>query len=157
MLAQEQLKQLQQLTNSLSNEELIWTQGFLAGVLSTKTVGSNTQPLPVTTSATKKLTILYGTETGNSKSLATRFAQRSKQSGIVSKLVSLDQYRLTDLSKEENLLVVMSTHGEGEPPATAKKFYEYVHTDSVKLSKTNFAVLALGDTAYPLFCKAGED
>ena len=54
-------------------------------------------------------------------------------------------------------MVVISTHGEGEPPASAKKFYDYVQDDTLKLSKTNFAVIALGDSAYPLFCKAGED
>ena len=155
MLAEARLKQLNELAGALSNEELIWTQGYLAGVLSVKNVSTPNQ-VPAA-NASKKLSIVYGTETGNSKNLATRFAQKAKQSGITSKLTALDQYRLTDLPKEENLVVVISTHGEGEPPASAKKFYDHLHDQPVKLSKTNFAVLALGDSAYPLFCKAGED
>ena len=43
---------------------------------------------------------------------------------------------------------------DGEPPAAAKKFYDYIHGNTFLLDKLNYAVLALGDTAYPLFCKA---
>ena len=51
----------------------------------------------------------------------------------------------------------MSTQGDGEPPTGAKKFYDYLLENEVKLDKLKYSVLALGDTSYPLFCKAGED
>jgi sulfite reductase (NADPH) flavoprotein alpha-component len=158
MLAEPQLKQLQSLTGTLSNDELIWTQGFLAGVLSTK--GDKQSPVeavPVLPVVVKKVSIFYGTETGNAKALAMQFAQKAKRTGQPIKLVSLDQYRPEDLAKEENALLIISTHGEGEPPASAKKFFEYIHQQTPSISHLNYAVLALGDTAYPLFCKAGED
>ena len=104
-----------------------------------------------------KITIAYGTETGNSKKLATDFAAKAKKNGINAKLVSLDQYRLNDLAKEEYFFTVISTQGDGEPPAAAKKFYDHIHQNGFKLEKLKYGVLALGDTAYPLFCKAGED
>jgi sulfite reductase (NADPH) flavoprotein alpha-component len=104
-----------------------------------------------------KITIVYGTETGNSKRLATDFAARAKQNKIVAKVVGMDQYRLTDLSKEEYLLAVVSTHGEGEPPIAAKKFYDHIHNNGFKLDQLKYSVLALGDTSYPLFCKTGEE
>ena len=104
-----------------------------------------------------KITIAYGTETGNSKKLATDFAAKAKKHGIHAKVQSLDQYRLNDLAKEEYFLAVISTHGDGEPPAAAKKFYDHVHQNGFKLDKLKYSVLALGDTSYPLFCKAGED
>ena len=105
----------------------------------------------------KKITIAYGTESGNSKKIANLFASQAKQEGIQAKLVSLDQYRLTDLAKEEYFLTVISTQGEGEPPASAKKFYDHIHQNGFKLPKLKYGVLALGDTSYPMFCKAGED
>ncbi len=82
---------------------------------------------------------------------------KAKQNKIVAKVVGMDQYRLTDLAKEEYLLAVVSTHGEGEPPIAAKKFYDHIHNNGFKLEKLKYSVLALGDTSYPLFCKTGED
>ena len=93
----------------------------------------------------------------NSKKLATDFAAKAKKNGIVAKVVGTDQYRFSDLSREEFLFIIISTHGEGDPPDAAKKFYDYIHTEHLQLSKLNYAVLALGDTSYPLFCKTGED
>ena len=64
---------------------------------------------------------------------------------------------MTDLPKEEYFLTVISTQGEGEPPASAKKFYDHIHQNGFNLPKLKYGVLALGDTSYPMFCKAGED
>jgi sulfite reductase (NADPH) flavoprotein alpha-component len=118
---------------------------------------AQTEVAVATAASIQKITIAYGTETGNSKKVATDFAMKAKKNGIVAKVVSLDQYRLNDLSKEEYFFTVISTQGEGEPPATAKKFYDHIHLNGFKLDKLKFGVLALGDTSYPLFCKVGED
>jgi len=154
MLADVKLKVLEELIKHSNNEELIWMNGYLNGIVKNKTITAD----PVAeNAAAKKITIVYGTETGNSKRLATDFAAKAKQKHIHAKVVGLDQYRLTDLTKEEYLLAVVSTHGDGEPPAAAKKFYDHIHNNGFKLEKLQYGVLALGDTSYPLFCKTGED
>jgi sulfite reductase (NADPH) flavoprotein alpha-component len=152
MLANPKLQTLQELVDSSTQEELIWMNGYLAGLVKFG-VSANTQPK----TAINKLTIVFGTDTGNSKKLASDFATKAKRSNIQVKLQSLDQYRLSDLQKEEYLFVVISTHGEGEPPAAAKKFYDFIHSNALELNALKYSVLALGDSAYPLFCKAGED
>ncbi|MEP6951490.1 MAG: flavodoxin domain-containing protein [Ginsengibacter sp.] len=154
MLAEDKLKILRDLISNLSNEELAWMNGYLNGIVSTH---ESKEIKPVVKNGINKITIAYGTETGNSKKLATEFAAKAKKQGIHAKVQSLDQYRLTDLTKEEYFLAVISTHGDGEPPAAAKKFYDHVHQNGFKLDKLKYSVLALGDTSYPLFCKAGED
>jgi sulfite reductase (NADPH) flavoprotein alpha-component len=154
-MSPEKKQQIREYIDSLNKQEQTWTNGYLEGVLN-----GNNSPEPAThkTSAeNKKITIAYGTESGNSKKIANLFASRAKQEGIHAKLVSLDQYRLTDLPKEEYFLTVISTQGEGEPPASAKKFYDHIHQNGFKLPKLKYGVLALGDTSYPMFCKAGED
>lgn len=159
MLSQFKLKIVQDLINTSTKEELIWLNGYLAGLLSNGAV-SETPSAAAASAPVKnpgKVTIVYGTETGNSKKVATDFALKAKKSSINAKVISLDQYRLTDLPKEEYLLAVISTQGEGEPPAAAKKFYDHIHQNGFKLEKLKYSVLALGDTSYPLFCKAGED
>jgi sulfite reductase (NADPH) flavoprotein alpha-component len=153
MLAENKLKILLDLIKQSTNEELVWMNGYLNGIVLTK----STEEKTITKNGINKITIAYGTETGNSKKLATEFAAKAKKQGIHAKVQSMDQYRLNDLAKEEYFLAVISTHGDGEPPAAAKKFYDHVHNNGFKLDKLKYSVLALGDTSYPLFCKAGED
>ena len=153
MLIEQKLNSLLELINTSTNDELIWINGYLNGILSKQTPGVKV----ATKNAVQKITIVYGTETGNSKRLATDFAAKVKKLGHHAKIQGLDQYRITDLSKEEYLLTIMSTHGDGEPPVAAQKFYDFVHQNDMKLSKLKYSVLALGDSGYPLFCKAGED
>src|SRR4249919_1546678 len=115
MLTETKWKILLDLINSSSKEELIWMNGYLSGLVAQ---GNLKQDQPTTGKpAIGKITIAYGTETGNSKKLATDFAAKAKKNGINAKLVSMDQYRLNDLSKEEYFLAVISTQGDGEPPA----------------------------------------
>ncbi len=154
MLANSKIKIVEDLVSDLTKEEIIWLNGYLAGMVSSESKKEQTSSA---TPLVNKITIAYGTETGNAKKLATSLAAIAKKKGILSKLVALDQYRLTDLSKEEWFFTIISTQGEGEPPATAKKFYDHLHQNDLSLSKLKYGVLALGDTAYPLFCKAGED
>jgi sulfite reductase (NADPH) flavoprotein alpha-component len=153
-MSPEKKKQIRDFIDSLDRQDQIWTHGFLEGLLNGST---SEEPVAPKISSDKKITIAYGTESGNSKKVANLFASRAKQEGIHAKLVSLDQYRLTDLAKEEYFLTVISTQGEGEPPASAKKFYDHIHQNGFKLPKLKYGVLALGDTSYPMFCKAGED
>ncbi len=158
MLPEHKLKAFLDLLKSSGREELAWMNGYLAGLLASGQEQQAPVPVqPVSQSALPKITIAYGTETGNSKKLAIDFATQAKKNGINAKLVSLDQYRVNDLSKEEYFFTVISTQGEGEPPAAAKKFYDHIHQNGFKLEHLKYGVLALGDTSYPLFCKAGED
>lgn len=162
MLGDSKFKILLDLVNNASKEELVWMNGYLNGVVSKfspqpATAATDANPVGSNAKGVNKITIVYGTETGNSKRLATKFASRAKKNSIHAKVVGMDQYRLTDLQKEEYLLAVISTQGEGEPPVSAKKFYDHIHQNGFKLEKLKFSVLALGDTSYPLFCKTGEE
>lgn len=154
MLSEDKLHKIKDFTASLSREELIWLNGYIAGqagILQGASVNGTPNGAPV------KITLVYGTETGNSKKLATHLAGIAKKKGITVKLVGLDQYRFNDLTKEEYFFVVISTQGEGEPPILAQKFYSHIHESSVDLKRMKFGVLALGDSSYAQFCKTGED
>ena len=152
MLGEANHKIFTDLINNASKEELLWMNEYLNQVLPKQSLS-----MAVGNSAVSKITIVYGTETGNSKRLATDFASKAKQQSIHAKVIGMDQYRLTDLTKEEYLLAVISTHGEGEPPLAAKKFYDHIHQNGFKLNSLKYSVLALGDTSYPLYCKTGEE
>ncbi len=156
MLAEHKLKQLQEILNGSAREELIWINGYISAIINGNVPADKVSDAGVA-AVSKKITIVYGTETGNSKKLATDLAAKAKKKSIPVKLASLDQYRVTDLTKEENLFVVISTQGDGEPPVAAQKFYDHIHRNGFRLDHMKYSVLALGDTSYPLFCKTGED
>jgi len=155
MLVESRLKTLQEFISASTRDELVWVNGYLNGILS-RNETNEVQPVSKN-NGVNKITIAYATETGNSKRLATEFAAKAKKQGIHAKVHGLDQYKLNDLSKEEYFLAIVSTHGDGEPPVAAKKFYDHIHQNGFQLSKLKYSVLALGDSSYPLFCKAGED
>jgi sulfite reductase (NADPH) flavoprotein alpha-component len=154
MLDASKMKLVEALVAGSQTEELIWLNGYIAGLLEGKR-GQQPEAAPAKSSV-NKITIAFGTETGNSKKLASSFAAKAKKAGINARIADLNQYRLNDLQKEEYFITIVSTHGDGEPPAAAKKFFDHIHANGFKLEKMNYGVLALGDTSYPLFCKAGE-
>ncbi|ALG69126.1 diflavin oxidoreductase [Beggiatoa leptomitoformis] len=167
MLTEITQKTFNELLKTAQRDELIWMSGFLSGLVARDSLAFTTPNLPTTNATTTTLaptlalsqcTLVFGTETGNAKRVATELSTQLKKHGTQTKLKGLDQYRLSDLAKETHLIVVISTQGEGEPPAAARKFYDYLYqTADLNLSKLHFAVIGLGDSAYPLFCKASED
>ncbi len=155
MLGEDKLKILQGLLKNANREEIAWMNGYLTATLAQG--GSMAGEAVPAKAAVSKITIVYGTETGNSKRLATAFAGRAKKNGINARVTGMDQYRITDLAKEEYFFPLVSTHGDGEPPAAAKKFFDAIFEVPASLDKLKYSVLALGDTSYPLYCKTGAD
>ena len=158
MLSETKLSLLQQLAQSASKEEIIWTKGYLSGFLDRiELLGGTTENLPtnpITAVAVKPL-IVYGTETGNSKKVASNLLATFKKNKIQAKVIDVFQYDVAKLEKETLVVFVMSTQGEGEFPQNAAPFYEKLKASNVNLNQLSYAVLGLGDSSYPLFCNAG--
>ena len=102
MLTTPKMTLMQELIAGSSREELIWLSGYLAGVVAQSPTTAHPAAPPIAEAAVApvKITIAYGTETGNAKKLATDFAARAKKKGIQTNLVGPEQYRLNDLDKE---------------------------------------------------------
>ena len=155
MLSKTKLSLLQELVQSASKEEIIWTKGYLSGYLDKNGIDVEISDITETKAVTFKPLIVYGTETGNSKKIASLLLAGFKKNKIQSKIVDVFQYDFAKLEKESLVLFVMSTQGEGEFPQNAVDFYEKLKTSDVDLSKVSYAIFALGDSSYPLFCNAG--
>jgi sulfite reductase (NADPH) flavoprotein alpha-component len=66
-------------------------------------------------------------------------------------------YKHRQLGQEQDLVIIASTYGEGDPPQPAMGFFEFVEgRKAPKLSDVRFAVLALGDSTYEFYCEAGK-
>lgn len=156
-LNEQQLGALSGLSAGLNREQLLWINGYFQGLLATT---SGIQPVNsvIQEKSSKKLTILYGTHTGRSKTIAGKLTEKLANSGVEAKAIALDEYKTRQLASETNVVFIVSTHGEGEPPAMAEDFHAFITGKrSPKLPGLNYAVVALGDKSYKLFCKTGID
>lgn len=105
----------------------------------------------------ERLSIVYGSQTGNAKRLAAQLASRSEAAGLPVRLLRADAYPQRDLAQERHLLLVISTQGDGEPPDDARGLFEFITGKRApKLPALQFAVLGLGDSSYPQFCTIGR-
>lgn len=108
--------------------------------------------------ALPKVLIGFGSETGNSEATAMSLARRLKICKPI--ILSLDAIAETELLVSGNIthfFVVCSTFGAGEPPSNATKFFERASSEYNLKNDLKYAVLALGSSLYPDFCKAGLD
>ena len=106
----------------------------------------------------KKLTILYGTETGNAELLALDAGKMAEEAGFEADVRGMDQISVEELTDVKRLLIFCSTWGDGEQPDNAQDLFDAVSAcDSGAFSGLNYGVLALGDTAFDLFCESGKE
>lgn len=104
------------------------------------------------------LTILYGSHSGHSAAIAKSLAKRAQEQGWQVTLANMADYSRSSLKRERNLAVIVSTHGDGDPPESIVPFFEFLHgARAPKLSDCQYAVLALGDKSYLHFCKTGAN
>ncbi|GLS90879.1 sulfite reductase [NADPH] flavoprotein alpha-component [Psychromonas marina] len=151
-LSELQLSQLQQAMAGLDPMQTAWVSGYLAG--------ASQAPISAqaTVSSGQSLTILYGTQTGNSKGVAEQLGAAADAKGIAHRVVSMADYKVKSIKDESYLIVVASTNGEGEAPDDAIDLHEFLATKKApKLDSLKFAVLGLGDSSYEFFCQTGKD
>ena len=148
-----QKQQLSAVLASLNTEQLAWVSGFLAGQQGSGT-SAITSGTPV---SDRKLTVLYGTESGNCEELAEQVLKSAKQNGFKPRMLNMSESKLTDLKDAGTVLVVVSTWGDGEPPEAAEGYYNELMAGGVSLEGVSFSVCALGDTSYDQFCQTGID
>ena len=165
-LSNEQWERISGLAVSLKPGQALWLSGYFAGLdFNLRTLERPAEPgqlspgLPevVAPAATRTLTILFGTETGNGKALAKTLAEAAQQRGLAPVVADMADYKTRKLKDEQDLLVITSTHGEGDPPQSAVAFFEFLEgRKAPKLPDVRFAVLALGDSTYEKYCEGGK-
>ncbi len=105
-----------------------------------------------------RLLLIFGTETGNAEELAEDAANMAKGFDLEATVMDMEDIEPDDISTSKRLIVVCSTWGEGEQPVNAQDLYDAVEeTEEGSMEGVNFAVLALGDTAFELFCESGKE
>jgi sulfite reductase (NADPH) flavoprotein alpha-component len=140
-----------------SGEQKQWLSGFLAG-LHSRLASGGAQAAPTGAQVDiKHLDILYGTQTGNAEAVAEDAAALARTKGFTPRIAEMDEVDMTHLAAMQNLIVIVSTYGEGEMPDNAHQFWEALSASTApRLEALSYGVLALGDTSYDEFCQAGK-
>lgn len=175
-----QAAQINELLQTLTPEQKVWLSGYLVanqqltsnGTVPSQTGSSSTnangltegteamlqQNEPVITPEKRAITLLYGSETGNAQGLAEIFEERLSNIGHNVTLKAMDEFKPKNLKNVEDLFIITSTQGEGDPPDNAAELHEFIHgRKAPKLEGVRFSVLALGDQTYEYFCQTGRD
>jgi sulfite reductase (NADPH) flavoprotein alpha-component len=147
----DQRKTLDSLISGLDPVQRGWLSGFLAA--------SGVAPAVIASApvVAGKLTVLYGTESGNCEVLADRTVKAAKKRGFQAAMKNMSEFSPADLAKAANLLVIVSTWGDGEAPETAVSFHKEFMAANFSLAGVKFSVCGLGDTSYEKFCQVGKD
>lgn len=175
-----QAAQINELLQTLTPEQKVWLSGYLVanqqltsnGTVPSQTGSSSTnangltegteamlqQNEPVIMPEKRAITLLYGSETGNAQGLAEIFEERLSNIGHNVTLKAMDDFKPKNLKNVEDLFIITSTQGEGDPPDNAAELHEFIHgRKAPKLEGVRFSVLALGDQTYEYFCQTGRD
>ena len=165
---QEQAELLNKLLPTLTESQKVWLGGYLAATqfetqsaVALETPEAPVSEVPVGNTkqiVSKEVTILYGSQTGNAQGVAEKARKTLEGLGFQVAFSSMSDFKPNNLKKLQNLLIVASTHGEGEPPDNAIGFHEFLYGKRApKLDDLNFSVLSLGDSSYEFFCQTGKD
>ncbi len=153
MLNSEQQKLIDELWSGLSVEQRAWIVGYLNG--RAKDLGGAVEAVPTSSTV---LQIVYATETGNAKAVAQGLVKSAKDRGFKSKVTPINKITLSEIAAfKDPVIFISSTHGEGDPPEMAHKFFDALKSSKTNFIGVNYAVLGLGDRAYKEFCKAAAD
>lgn len=155
---------MNRLLPTLTGAQASWLSGFLTALQNTGGIALAAQPQAggapsaAVSAAAREATVLFGSQTGNCSGLAKKLSKKLTEQGVNVTLSSMSDFKPANLKKVQNLLIVVSTHGEGEPPDNAISFHEFLlGKRASKLEGVSFSVLALGDTSYEFFCQTGKD
>jgi sulfite reductase (NADPH) flavoprotein alpha-component len=132
-------------------EQRAWLNGMLAALFSTA-------PQAVDAKKSKRIAVLYASQSGTAEGLARKLAKELKDQGHTPAVSTLVGYTPAALAAETCALILVSTYGDGDAPDGVQPFFEQLclgHFPS--MDKLSYAVLALGDKHYEHFCKFGQD
>ncbi|MBU2428495.1 MAG: flavodoxin domain-containing protein, partial [Gammaproteobacteria bacterium] len=156
-LSAQQVKDLQALVSQLNPIQQAWVSGYLAAAA--QLAGQNAGTVATTQVAeASTLTILFASQTGNAKAVASKMKGAAESQGFAVVLQDIASYKTNALAKEKFLIIVASTYGEGEPPESAVSFHKFLFGKKApQLPQLHYAVLGLGDSSYEFFCQTAVD
>ena len=99
--------------------------------------------------------IAYASQSGTAASIAKTMAKLLPQTSRYH-VACVSSLRAHQLREYQQVFLLASTYGDGEPPEQAMSFVSSLQKIEQPLTTVKYAVLALGDREYPKFCAFGH-
>ncbi|KAI9286842.1 NADPH-dependent diflavin oxidoreductase 1 [Umbelopsis sp. AD052] len=102
----------------------------------------------------RKILILYGSETGCAQDTAERIGRQSRRRHFKTRVIAMDEYERAQLVEEQLVIFVCSTTGQGDEPTNMKRFWKFLLRKNLPpniLSQMEYTVFGLGDSSYQKF------
>ena len=134
----------------------LWLNGLLSGL---HAIAASANAAPAQEAESTALTILYGSQSGNSEALAKTLRKSAKTKGFDATVKALDDVTLDEIAQLQHMLIIAATFGEGEPTDNAVKFHAALMDEGAAAlpASLNFSVLGLGDSSYPDFNQTARE
>jgi len=156
----ERMSLLARLTHGLQPADLYWISAYSAALAAglPMLAGLASVAPQQEAKAKERLSIIYGSQTGNSRRVAEQLAAKAEAAGLTVRLLRAGAYPVRELAQERFLAVVISSQGDGDPPDDAIGFVEFIQGKRApRLAQLKFAVLGLGDSSYPKYCAVSRE
>ena len=136
-------------------EQQAWLNGFFVGLLQGLSERARAQTAGIAPRLAVK--ILFASQTGTAEGLAKKLAKEARGRGYDAEFLELGSISIDALATLEHVLVIASTHGDGDAPDCAAGFALQIQAaQGTPLTGLKYAVLALGDRSYSKFCSFGQ-
>lgn len=154
-ITEEQFEDLKNFTQNLSSIQKAWLSGYFFGKI--KNNNENIKKID-NIKNDFKVTIISASQTGNATYIAKELNDILISLKIKTNLTTANEYNFKKIDQEICIILITSTHGEGEPPEEAINLHQFlISKRAPKLKNTFFSVFGLGDVSYIFFNKAAKD
>lgn len=143
-------QKLQPLLHTLTSGQLNWLSAWC------RERAEETQPAAIQEAA--DILLIAASQTGNARRVAESLRDQLFSAQRAVRLVNAGDISLTGFPGSPLVVLICATTGDGDAPEEALPLFHFLHSvQAPLLTDTRYAVLALGNRAYPQFCQAGKN
>ncbi|EME4039947.1 TPA: flavodoxin domain-containing protein [Morganella morganii] len=141
---------LQPLLDRLTPQQLNWLSAWCRERAAAAPSAAEREPVDIL--------LIAASQTGNARRVAESLRDQLFSAQRAVRLVNAGDLSLTTFPESPLVVLVCATTGDGDAPEEALPLFHLLHSvQAPSLTKIRYAVLALGNRAYPQFCQAGKN
>ncbi|MER2862991.1 diflavin oxidoreductase [Morganella morganii] len=141
---------LQPLLDRLTPQQLNWLSAWCRERAAAAPSAAEREPVDIL--------LIAASQTGNARRVAESLRDQLFSAQRAVRLVNAGDLSLTEFPESPLVVLICATTGDGDAQEEALPLFHFLHSvQAPSLTEIRYAVLALGNRAYPQFCQAGKN